>query len=523
MNYVGITIGPIIETMSYTSTPAGLWAASYVFSSLTKNICEQLENNFTLLTIPETETYEKALTNDEKGIGQFHDRIYARKKDKSCITSEEISKAIDEAIKNIAEKVNTALGEENNDDSALKKYFQCHFTIVDLDENQAIAQTLADQLDALENCQNFASNIDDNPLIKMILGNKEGSNVFVKNYIPFNQQLLIDQNKVKDILTIASKRKDDANAKAETISELVKQDKYFAIVQADGDNMGKVINGLDNNTDNLETQENRIKHFSTMCMNYTAESIELIEKYGGVVLYAGGDDLLFLAPLTGKTAEDNIFSLCKKISEEAFYPAFYSDNNDCYGEDKPSISFGVSINYYKFPLYEAFEDANSLLFGVAKKFGKKNNFAIKVNKASGQTSGFVCCMETNEIKKNSGYDAYFDAIVKLIRDTYSSNGKDKNNLMHSLVYHVENQKVLFNRALEDSKLIKRAFSNTFDNAAQKNYSSYIDKINVLSESLKGNIDEKVIKSDDNKTSDSIYADTLVSILRVAKFFAEEGK
>ena len=43
--FIGFTLGPILETMGMTSTPAGLWAASYMFSFLTRSICEYLVKN----------------------------------------------------------------------------------------------------------------------------------------------------------------------------------------------------------------------------------------------------------------------------------------------------------------------------------------------------------------------------------------------------------------------------------------------------------------------------------------------
>ena len=41
-NYVAVTIGPIFDTMSLVSTPAALWVSSYMFSYITKTICELL-------------------------------------------------------------------------------------------------------------------------------------------------------------------------------------------------------------------------------------------------------------------------------------------------------------------------------------------------------------------------------------------------------------------------------------------------------------------------------------------------
>ena len=40
--YIGITIGPILQTLEEAGTPAALWFASSYFSDLTRSICQAL-------------------------------------------------------------------------------------------------------------------------------------------------------------------------------------------------------------------------------------------------------------------------------------------------------------------------------------------------------------------------------------------------------------------------------------------------------------------------------------------------
>ena len=40
--YIGITIGPILQTLEEAGTPAALWFASSYFSDLTRRICQAL-------------------------------------------------------------------------------------------------------------------------------------------------------------------------------------------------------------------------------------------------------------------------------------------------------------------------------------------------------------------------------------------------------------------------------------------------------------------------------------------------
>ena len=40
--YTGVTMGPIFETINMTGSPAALWVASYMFSLISKTVCETL-------------------------------------------------------------------------------------------------------------------------------------------------------------------------------------------------------------------------------------------------------------------------------------------------------------------------------------------------------------------------------------------------------------------------------------------------------------------------------------------------
>ena len=77
--YIGLTIGPIGDMMSHASTPLSLWAASYLFSFLSKHLCMALcdgENGISEEDIL-TPYYRKneSLIHQNDGIGMFYDRI----------------------------------------------------------------------------------------------------------------------------------------------------------------------------------------------------------------------------------------------------------------------------------------------------------------------------------------------------------------------------------------------------------------------------------------------------------------
>lgn len=519
-NYIGITIGPIVETMSFTSTPAGLWFSSYFYSTVTRDLCRELQKrSYSILTLPEAYKVEEHLSDD--GVGTYHDRIYYIVEDK---IKEEIAKELKtEIIESVVGKKACELAEgfdgyadQNSLQKYLKNILQIHYVIFKETEisDEGIAKTLADALDALELSQKVEPELSNSYLRKFVRGNEKGSNSYIKKYRPFIDAVITnrfslasDIDKIKDLISIASTGQ-ASNESANAIRKLAKTERYFAIVQADGDNMGKLLRGTGKNK---TEQGKQMQKFSELCMQYTTESSKMIKEYGGVLIYAGGDDLLFLAPVRGKN-NTTIWSLCKQIGLR--FQEIFQESGMITKETLPSISFGVSVNYYKFPLFEAFQDARMLLFGEAKNFGEKNNIAVKVNKSSGQTAGFVSCLGIKEYD-----DKVYDEFLELITEFYDLD-KGTDQLMRSILYTIENQKELFSIAATKEAMIRNLFDNVFDNPEQSFSEEYRSRLSRFMVSVEKAYRKKKIKSLGPKDDTSI--DTLTSALRIAKFLVEEG-
>lgn len=71
--YIGITIGPILQTLEEAGTPAALWFASSYFSDLTRRICQALTIHMEGIQI--YSPYYSETTVDNDGVGKYHDRI----------------------------------------------------------------------------------------------------------------------------------------------------------------------------------------------------------------------------------------------------------------------------------------------------------------------------------------------------------------------------------------------------------------------------------------------------------------
>lgn len=78
--YVGITIGPIIETLCMASRPASLWRASSMFSWLAEDICNKAIDIGGTIISPFYPNASKKTANEYSvtttGVGKYHDYIH---------------------------------------------------------------------------------------------------------------------------------------------------------------------------------------------------------------------------------------------------------------------------------------------------------------------------------------------------------------------------------------------------------------------------------------------------------------
>jgi CRISPR-associated protein Cmr2 len=182
--------------------------------------------------------------------------------------------------------------------------------------------------------------------------------------------------------------------------------KYYAVLVMDGDDIGKKIRGdglppmrkflhsaiekelkggrydklLDSGrilNPKIHTAISKIlKDFSTLMVR------RIIEDHGGVLVYAGGDDVMALLP--ARTA----FDAARKINEK-----FQSDYQTIDYGGKPleipmmgsnsSISAGIVFAHYKYPLHDVLASAHESLEDAKHRYGK-NAFVLKSIKHSGQ-------------------------------------------------------------------------------------------------------------------------------------------
>lgn len=400
MKYTGINIGPIIPTFSLVKKPRELWTASYMFSYLMKCIIDKL---------PADKIISPAKLSDkaDKTIGLYPDRVF--------VEGEVEQELLDKAFETFAKELGI-------DGEKVKPYFNIMVVTKDFDitlkDTEGHIMLLNGLLDRMELCN------------KEVNGEAKE---LVFNYLRDNQNLLVKkvgkEFKKRSVETIASYDIFEGDND--------KSDKYICIVQADGDNMGSVVSSL---------PERLIVELSKKLLSFGETSCNTIREYGGLPIYAGGDDLLFLAPVL--TSNGSIFDLINTLDEHYKIVQKYVD--DKLGDSAhTSMSYGISMTYHKYPLYEALDKARESLFDIAKNVDKKNAVAWNLQKHSG--SSFKA-----QLSKNM--TGLYNALINVI------NATENEQLVSAVSHKIRHNEVLLSLWLDvnDENMRKQRVKNFFD-------------------------------------------------------------
>ncbi len=152
------------------------------------------------------------------------------------------------------------------------------------------------------------------------------------------------------------------------LDSLRKETNFVALIKADGDDMGKALRGDAYAKFNKANTPSRLSTLSDLIGGTCESKLEdVIGKYGGKCVFAGGDDVLAFVP--GEKALEASKHIAETFSGEMA--------GEC------SMSVGVAIFRYDLPVYVGLETANYLL-KRAKESGK-NRVAYAIIGGSGVT------------------------------------------------------------------------------------------------------------------------------------------
>jgi CRISPR-associated protein Cmr2 len=540
--YLGITIGPIYDTITQARKTREVWLGSFFFSHVMKLIVKFFKSK-------EREygtfyaMYTDLIDSDETfhGAGIYNDRCYVKLSDGKYFMKKDY-----EALCNyvIDEFELSNLKIENRE--LLEQYLRIYCTVQVIDEEKNALGVLNKHLDNMELQAKYYPNyiyalasgheerhgtIKD----KGILPNsvKEIENWYALGFAQ-NRDSLDRKNRFKkdelvyyniengifsfpSILEISTKglerkyvgtdknygeihlkfeqqlhqeirkqRGEDIKKEEKItdesilskIKDLYKNDfqtahKYIAIVQADGDNVGKLITELS------ETKSDALESFSKNLITYGIKAAELIHNYGGKPVYIGGDDLFFFAPVVScdehEKKKTNIFNLLKDLDKafDEIWQIWLEKHN--IEKIIPHLSYGLSITYYKYPMNESIDLAKSLL-KAAKEYPdvdepQKNSIAIQLMTHSGSFDRVIL---------NKGEESTFDKLIKLLENFGE---KDRETIVASVLQRLRtDESLLLTIAKDDASVDFTAyFDNEYDldNEKDPNKREYVDASKAL--------------------------------------------
>lgn len=140
---------------------------------------------------------------------------------------------------------------------------------------------------------------------------------------------------------------------------------YYALLLADGDRMGKVIDSQRSAADH--------RRVSRALARFASEVRGVVELHKGSLVYAGGDDVLAFVPL-------HTVLRCARALAETFSVSL-KDFHDLEGMS-PTLSVGVAVAHHMDPLSDTMALARSAE-KRAKAVPGKNALAVVVSKRSG--------------------------------------------------------------------------------------------------------------------------------------------
>ena len=460
MNYIALTIGPIYETIKYSKKTRELWAGSYFFSYFMKSLIKLLHEDDIEFILPYV---DNKVLNESFEVGIFHDRFigYSETHSKEELKAI-LQKRLNENIHETAKFIGSSIQSQEIDKIyyALQSYLQSSFIIATEDEliQSTGKENIIFAIDAildtmeLENSFDFANSAKQfkisendyskktgepvNPIAKLqyqaqrLKNEIKHSNLTFKTIPDIALASILESKQFEDFDYKDFKENDDIEKYEEFYKQFEKKKddkddednnfkphhKYFVVISADGDKMGSTIRNIYNSDKSKITELSKsIYEYITGDKKQNDPSlVELFEEYGGMLIYAGGDDLLGFAPVIGKN-QKTFFSLLEELSTR--FQKYLSTD--------VSLSFGVSITYYKYPMIEAINHAQNQLFSVAKAHNnqeKSGSLALSLIKHSGQTYEGVFFLNDNLYMK---YKNLFENVLE-------EKVKLPHNLQHSL-------------------------------------------------------------------------------------------
>ena len=219
-----------------------------------------------------------------------------------------------------------------------------------------------------------------------------------------------------------------------------KKTKYYALLAYDGDKMGEHLSGQ--HYPDKTTLKDFHQSLSIELAGFAEQSRSILSPPKGQTVYAGGDDFL------GFVCLPDVFELALQLRTE-----FNTKVNGVFQLKSPlTFSAGIVIAHYKTPLHVALHNVRQVLTDTAKEKVKRDAFAIRILKHSGESH--ECGFKWNLAEQSPLSDMQY--ILSQLKENFST------NFMQAL-----NQEMrIFHQATPDRDIIAGEVTRLIGRSAQ---------------------------------------------------------
>jgi CRISPR-associated protein Cmr2 len=274
----------------------------------------------------------------------------------------------------------------------------------------------------------------------------------------------------------------------------------------------------------VANEDEKLQTFSKKLLDFGKKAEKSIAKYGGKGIYLGGEDILAFLPIAYKEPDDkerkgrikSIAHLIKSLEKD------FHDTLGKYAEERgvkiPTLSYGIMIAYYKYPMRETMQQAHDLMIECKKNkklFKEKNGIAIRFQKHSGQyTECYIDKSKATSTQK----------IYELL--TQGLQSKDKKHTLSGLIHRLQDDlffSVFINAVRNDRSdaFFENFFNETIhDQDDQKNF------ITIFNELIKALKEEYLTETDSEekaKAENEQFRKLLFTVMRYYHFLQTENK
>ena len=222
---------------------------------------------------------------------------------------------------------------------------------------------------------------------------------------------------------------------------------YYAIIQADGDHMGAVID--------FQAQHGTEEHrkLSQQLDSFSRSAAKIVEKYEGALVYAGGDDVQALLPL-------HTVLQCAQALAEQFRESLKNFDDGKGGQ--PTLSVGIAIVHHLDSLQDSLTLARNAETKAKGLDNRKNALAITVSKRGSSDYSIVGRWDV--------IDSRLASLISFYKDEYIPAGTayELQNLVQRLGVSTDTSENLHKAAqAEASRILERKLAPKSEEQRQK--------------------------------------------------------